>query len=166
MDGTALVLLGATDLSLAGSRWAVERRGHDGGVLPALDLAAHRALLGLMADLVADGDLVVGVHDVSDGGLGLALAECAVRCGLGCRVHGVEGHAALFSESPGGVVVGTTDPHEVLARAAAAHIPARIIGHPGGDRLVVDGLVDLAVADATAAWREALPGALGQPPAA
>jgi phosphoribosylformylglycinamidine synthase subunit PurL len=166
VDGTCLVLLGATDPSLAGSSFAVDRRGHSGGILPALDLAVHGALLGLMADLVADGDLVAGAHDVSDGGLGVALAECAVRSGMGCTVHGVAGHAELFSESPGRVVVGTTDPHEVLARAAAAGIPARILGHPGGERLVVDGLVDLSVADATAAWRGALPGALGQPPAA
>jgi phosphoribosylformylglycinamidine synthase len=166
VDGTALVLLGATDRALAGSRWATQCRGHRGGVLPALDLAAHRTLLGLVADLVADGDLVAAIHDVSDGGLGVALAECAVRSGLGCRVEGVDGHAELFSESPGRVIVGTTDPHEVLARAAAASVPARIIGHGGGPRLVIEGLVDVSVADATAAWREALPGALGQPPAA
>jgi len=166
VPGTALVLLGATDPSLAGSRWAVDVRHHRGGVLPVLDLAAHGALLRLVAALVNDGDLVAGVHDVSDGGLGLALAECAVASGTGCVVDGVDGHGELFSESPGRVVVGTTDPHEVLARAAASGIPARILGHPGGDRIVVGGLVDLPVAEATAAWRHALPDALGQPPAA
>jgi phosphoribosylformylglycinamidine synthase len=119
-----------------------------------------------VAGLVTDPDLVVGIHDVSDGGLGAALAECAVNSGVGCHVHGVDGHAELFSESPGRVLIDTTDPHEVLDRAAAAGIPARVLGHPGGDRLVVDGLLDLGVAEATAAWRHALPDALGQPPAA
>jgi phosphoribosylformylglycinamidine synthase len=166
VDGTCLVLLGATDPSLAGSRWATGLRGHRGGTLPALDLAVHDALLGLVAGLVTDPDLVVGIHDVSDGGLGAALAECAVNSGVGCHVHGVDGHAELFSESPGRVLIDTTDPHEVLDRAAAAGIPARVLGHPGGDRLVVDGLLDLGVAEATAAWRHALPDALGQPPAA
>jgi phosphoribosylformylglycinamidine synthase len=166
VEGTCLVLLGATDPSLAGSRWAVELRHHRGGVLPALDLAAHGTLLRLVADLVTDPDLVVGIHDVSDGGLGVALAECAVHSGVGCVVHGVDDHAAVFSESPGRVMLGTTDPHEVLARAAAAGIPARVLGHPGGDRLVVEGLLDLAVADIAGAWRTALPAALGQPPAA
>ena len=164
--GTALVLLGATDSSLAGSRWAVDLRGHRGGILPALDLAAHKAVLALVAGLVAAPDLVVGLHDVSDGGLGVALAECAVNSGVGCEVQGVGGHGELFSESPGRVLVDTTDPHEVLVRAAAAGIPARILGHSGGERLVVDGLLDLSVAEATAAWRHALPDALGQPPAA
>jgi phosphoribosylformylglycinamidine synthase II len=164
--GTCLVELGVTDATLAGSRWAVEVRHHTGGVLPVLDLAAHRLLLGLLVDLLADGDLVVGVHDLSGGGLGLALAECAVASGMGCEVRGVDTHAQLFSESPGRVIVGTTDPHQILARAAASGVPARILGHPGGDRLVVEDLVDVAVAEATAAWRHALPHALGQTPAA
>jgi phosphoribosylformylglycinamidine synthase len=164
--GTCLVLVGVADPVLAGTRWAVDRRGHRGGVLPRLDLAAHRRLLRLVAELVADGDLVVTAHDVSDGGLGVALAECAVASGVGCVTGGVDGHRELFSESPGRVLLGTTDPHEVLARAAAAGIPARVLGHPGGDRLVVEGLLDVSVAAATAAWRDALPGALGQPPAA
>jgi phosphoribosylformylglycinamidine synthase len=162
---TCVVLLGTTDPALAGSRWAVDGRGHRGGTLPPLDLAAHRALLDLVVGLVADPDLVVGIHDVSGGGLGLALAECAVASGVGCVVQGVSHHAELFSESPGRVLVDTTDPHEVLARAAAAGIAARVLGHPGGDRLVIDGLVDLSVAEATAVWRQALPDALGQTPA-
>jgi phosphoribosylformylglycinamidine synthase len=164
--GSCLVQLGVTNARLAGSRWAVEVRHHGGGVLPVLDLAAHRALLALLVDLLADGDLVVGVHDVSGGGLGLALAECAVASGIGCEVRGVDTHAELFSESPGRVILGTTDPHEILARAAASGVPSRILGHPGGDRLVVEGLVDVGVADATAVWRHALPDALGQTPAA
>jgi phosphoribosylformylglycinamidine synthase len=168
VDGTCLVLLGQTDHSLAGSRWAVELRDHRGGVLPALDLAAHGKLLKLMVDLVADPDpdLLVGIHDVSDGGLGVALAESAVHSGVGCVVHGIESHAFLFSESPGRVLVDTTDPHEVLARAAAAGVPAAVIGHPGGDRLVIEGLLDLSVPEIAGAWRTALPAALGQPPAA
>ncbi len=166
VDGTCLILLGTTDPSLGGSRWAVDLRSHTGGTLPALDLVAHKALLALVAGLVNDPDLVVGIHDVSDGGLGVALAECAVNSGVGCHVHGIDNHAQLFSESPGRVLVDTIDPHEVLGRAEAAGVPARVLGHPGGDRLVVDGLLDLSVIEAIAAWRDALPDALGQSPAA
>ena len=59
-------------------------RGHLGGVLARLDLDLHARLLGLVAGLVNER-LVDGVHDVSDGGLGVALAEMAVRSGTGCR---------------------------------------------------------------------------------
>ncbi|HVA04733.1 MAG TPA: phosphoribosylformylglycinamidine synthase subunit PurL [Acidimicrobiales bacterium] len=160
--GSSLVLLGDTDLSLAGSRWAVERHNHSGGTLPALDLAAHARLLALMIRIVPDG-LLTSVHDVSGGGLALALAESAVRAGVGCIVDGVAGFAELFSESPSRVVLGTTRPDDVLARAQDAGVPARVIGSADGDRIVVHGLLDLAVSDALGAWRVALPGALGEP---
>ncbi len=163
VDGATIVVLGRSTPDLGGSRWAVERRGHRGGVLPALDYAVHGALLRLVTALVADGELVGGIHDVSGGGLGVALAECAVRSGIGCQVADVAGHAGLFSESPSRVVVVTGRPDELLAQAAAAGVPGRAIGTCGGSRLVVDGLVDVAVVDAAAAWRRALPEALGEP---
>ena len=161
--GSTLVLLGETDPSLAGSRWAVERHDHRGGTLPALDLAAHGRLLALMVELVPVEGLLTSVHDVSGGGLALALAECALASGVGCTVEDVADHAELFSESPSRVVLGTDSPDEVLAQARAAGVPARVMGVAGGDRIVVGALVDLSVADAAEAWRVALPGALGEP---
>ena len=67
----------------------------------------------------------------------------------------------LFSESPSRVVVGTTEPEAVLARARHAGVAARVLGTVGGDRVVVDGLLDLDVERVTAAWRDAIPAALG-----
>ncbi len=160
--GSTLVLLGATDSSLAGSRWAVERHRHRGGTLPALDLAAHARLLVLLETVVPVDGLLNSIHDVSGGGLALALAESALRSGVGCRVEGASSAAELFSESSSRVVLGTPDPDDVLARASAAGVPARVLGTVGGDRIVVAGLLDLAVADAEEAWRVALPGALGE----
>jgi phosphoribosylformylglycinamidine synthase len=163
VDGTTIVLLGETEPALAGSRWAVERRGHRGGELFELDLDAQAALLRLVAGLVAEGRLVEALHDVSDGGLGLALAECAVQGGVGATVSGAGGHGVLFSESPGRVVVCTAEPDELLSQAASAGVPAAAVGRAGGSRLVVEGLVDLAVSDLADAWRRSLPDALGEP---
>ncbi len=159
---SSLVLLGDTEPSLAGSRWALERHGQRGGTLPVLDLAVHARLLALLAQLVPIEGMLTSVHDVSGGGLALALAEGAVRSGVGCTVDGVGDHAELFSESPSRVVLGTARPDEILARARAAGVPARLIGSAGGDRVVVTGLLDLSVTDAVDAWRVALPGALGE----
>ena len=160
--GATLLLVGETAPGLAGSRWAVDVRGHRGGTLARLDLDAAARLVPLVAGLVVD-DLVVGVHDVSEGGLGVALAEMALRSGVGFQVAGVDGHGALFGESPCRVVLcveaGGVD--AVTARCAAVGLPVSPLGTAGGDRLVVDGLVDVALADATAAWRGALPAALG-----
>jgi len=161
--GTAVVLLGDTDPSLAGSRWAVECRGHRGGVLAPFDAEAQRRLVDFVVDLVGRGDLVEGIHDVSGGGLGLALAECAVRSGVGCVVSVGGDHRTLFSESAGRVVLCTSRSDEVLLLAGQAGVTATAIGNAGGARIVVDGLVDVMVADAAEAWRRALPEALGEP---
>ena len=120
---------GAT--SLAGSRWAAERRGHSGGALPPLDLALHSRLLALVAALVQER-LVDGIHDVSDGGLGVALAEMAVKSGTGCRVSGISGHGELFGEGPSRVLLSVAPAQLPLVteRARAAGIPVIEIGPP------------------------------------
>jgi phosphoribosylformylglycinamidine synthase II len=163
VDGGALVLLGPEDAggSLAGSRWAWDR-GARGGALPALDTTAHRAVGDVVRSAVSDG-LVLGVHDVAEGGLALALAEAAVATGVGALVTGVDGHAALFGESPSRVLacVASDAVATVMARAEAAGVPARVFGRAQGDRLVVEALLDVAVTTLTAAWRERLPGAFG-----
>jgi phosphoribosylformylglycinamidine synthase len=159
--GHSLVLLGRTDPALGGSRWAVECRQWTGGTLPALDLEAHRRLVDFVAATVTRPGLVSAVHDVSGGGLALALAEGAVGSGIGCIARGLDDATVLFSESPSRAVLATGDPTTVLADAAAAGVPAAVIGTTGGDRVVVEGLLDVAVADAYVAWSSALPDALG-----
>jgi phosphoribosylformylglycinamidine synthase len=162
--GGRVVLLGAPEATnLAGSRWAWTAHGHVGGALPALDVEAHTAVCALVRELVGEG-VVAGVHDVSDGGLGLAVAEMAVRSGVGFRLAGVASHAGLFSEAPSRIVVcaGPERIDDLAARAAAAGVPITSLGEAGGDRLVVDGLVDMSLADAVSAWHRALPEALGE----
>ena len=171
VEGGTLVLLdasvGTSDTrrrppSLAGSRWAVQLRRHRNGTLPPIDLAGHGRLVDFVAGLVAEGvaggaGLVDGIHDVSGGGLGVALAELAVRSGIGLVVSGVADHHELFTEAPSRVVVCTTRSHELLSRAADAGVGFRVLGTAGGDRITVDDLVDLDLDGATAAWRARLP---------
>jgi phosphoribosylformylglycinamidine synthase subunit PurL len=162
VDGDAIVCIGRGARSLAGSRWAWER-GFEQGSPPELDLAAHAATADLVRRLVAEG-LLAGVHDTADG-IGVALAEMAVQSQVGFEVASTDGaadHAWLFAESPSRVVatVATTDLPAVLAAAEAAGVPAAEVGRAGGDRLVVTGLVDVSLAQATAAWRDNLPTAM------
>jgi phosphoribosylformylglycinamidine synthase len=108
---------------------------------------------------------VSGVHDVAAGGLGLALAEMAVRGGVGVHVDGVSGPADLLAEAPGRVVVAVAPERveAVLAEAASAQVPARRIGTAGGRVIRIDGLVELPLDEGTAAWRDRLPAALDAP---
>jgi phosphoribosylformylglycinamidine synthase len=167
IENGRLVLLGQTQPQLGGSLWALRAHGHRNGTLPTLDLDLHLRLLRFVAELAVEG-LAAGMHDVSEGGLGVALAEMAVRSDIGFRVvlgaggDGVPAHVELFSESPSRVVVCAPPDaaQEVFRRAAAAGIPASFLGGSGGDRLVVEGVVDVGVAEAKAAWQGAIPAAL------
>jgi phosphoribosylformylglycinamidine synthase subunit PurL len=172
----ALVLLGprrAADgsLPLTGTRWATERRGHRSGRIPTVDFTVHRAVCAFVAGLVAErlGDdagtasgpaLVSAVHDVSDGGLAVALGEMAAQSGIGCVLDAVD-PAELFTELPSRFVVATADAGALCTRAATHGIPAVVLGRVGGDRLATaDGLVDLPLQALRAAYEGNLAHAL------
>jgi phosphoribosylformylglycinamidine synthase subunit PurL len=175
-EGSTVLLLGPAgpaSVSLAGSRWAAQCRGqgHAGGELAGLELAGldlelHRRLLALVTDLV-NMRLLDGIHDVSDGGLGVALAEMAVRSGTGCRVNGitVTGYRELFGEGPSRVLLSVPPENTARVRemAGAARVPVTELGVSGGDQLVIEGLVEVGVSEAQAAWRDALPAAFSVP---
>ena len=171
--GDAVVLFGASHGELGGSEYLQTMHGLVCGVPPRLDLAAERALQVLIVDLITDGQLR-SAHDCADGGLAVALAECcfgALGGGVTVTVPCVPVSAraevaiaaTLFGESASRVVasVRQADVAQVLSRAAAAGVPAAVVGETGGGRIrfAVDGdtVVDLSVADAEAAWTAPLP---------
>jgi phosphoribosylformylglycinamidine (FGAM) synthase-like enzyme len=100
---------------------------------------------GLVSEIVAGGHelpVLRAVHDVSSGGLSVALAEMAVAAGTGCSAA-IDDPAELFTELPSRFVVATTMPDEVTARAARLGIPCSVLGRAGGDRFTLGDLVDL-----------------------
>jgi len=159
-DGGRLLVLGPSPSggALAGSRWAESVHGHRAGQLPDFDAAGHDSVCQLVRDLVGDG-LVQGVHDVADGGLGLTLAEMAVRSGIGFDVEVAGGHEGLFSEAPSRVVVcvAADNVDEVSLRARAAGVASVPLGTAEGDRLIVGGMVDVGLARAVGSWAGAIP---------
>ncbi len=150
--GHHVVTLGATALELGGSEWAAVVHGLGDGAPPVADLDLAARAHGLVRDLVASR-LVTAVHDASDGGWAVALAEAAIVGGCGFAVAaepGIPAAAWCFAESASRVLVAVTPQRlsEVLTRAADAGVPARDVGMTGGARLIVDGVLDLALADA------------------
>ena len=79
-------------------------------------------------------------HDVAEGGVAVALAECCIASGLGARVD--LGGASLFGEGPGAFLV--SGPRAALARFGAAAV---VVGEVGGDALEIAGALRLAVAE-------------------
>ncbi|MQA30088.1 MAG: phosphoribosylformylglycinamidine synthase subunit PurL [Luteitalea sp.] len=170
--GDMVVLLGAGRGELGGSEYLKLAYGLVRGMPPALDLDAERVLQNLMVALAAER-LIRSAHDCSDGGLAVTLAECCFdTAGAGAEIsldavtiarqEGLNAAAALFGESASRVVVSTTPDKvtEVLQQAAAAGVPARIIGETSGNRLriAVAGatVVDLSIAEAERVWSTAI----------
>ena len=157
-DGGRVIVLGPGGTELSGSQWAAATAGHKRGVLPDLDYEQHRRVAGLVAGLVAD-DRLCAVHDISSGGLGVALAEMAAVSGVGFRGARINSHAELFSEAPSRVVAAV-DPEllpEVEAAAAATGVAVARIGLASGDRFSIKGLLDLEMAAITDRWCSGTP---------
>jgi phosphoribosylformylglycinamidine synthase len=162
VEGGRLLLVGPTgSRELSGSAWA-RARGHRGGRLPAVDFAAHADVADAVRTLV-EGGVLAGVHDVGAGGVGVTLAEMAVRSEVGLNVARIADPVALFDESPSRVVLcvrpDDLKPVEQVLGSAGVHVER--IGAAMGDRVSVKGLLDLPLADARDAWRRRLPDALG-----
>jgi phosphoribosylformylglycinamidine synthase len=162
--GSRIVLLGGTASELGGSEWATAAGLRDGAP-PEADLAVAIAVHELVRALVRER-AVLGVHDCSDGGFAVAVAEMAIHGDCGARVALDRGELVpalgWFSESASRVVlsVAPDDVDGVLDRAREVGVRAADLGEAGGDR-IVSGDFDVGVADAARAWREAIPRALG-----
>ncbi|HEX3191926.1 MAG TPA: phosphoribosylformylglycinamidine synthase subunit PurL [Streptosporangiaceae bacterium] len=158
-----IVLLGRTGPEFGGSAWAHVCHGHLGGRPPAPDLDAERRLAALLAAAAADG-LLSAAHDLSDGGLAVALAESCLRGGTGCTVRLPEDpFTALFSESAARAVVAVRPGGETaFGKLAEAHgVPAAAIGSTGGDSLTVDGCFAIPLAELAAVHTSTLPALFG-----
>jgi phosphoribosylformylglycinamidine synthase len=163
--GLAVVLLGENREELGGSEWLALRHGLEAGLPPAVDLPHEARLIDLLVAGVAAG-VVRNAHDVADGGLAVALAECSfgdaavgATITLGDRIRP---DALLFGESTGRVIATTADPEALLELAAAKAVPARRIGETGGERLRIgppagEPWIDAEVARLRSVWQRAIP---------
>jgi phosphoribosylformylglycinamidine synthase len=167
-EGDTLALVGPFAPSVAGSELA-KLRGDLGNGLPGASIGAVRKTIELVRDAVRAG-VVTAAHDVSDGGLACALAESAVKGGVGVSVdldelvekRGASGEACLFGEGPGGIcVAGSATELEALAATGGKRgVDVMLIGRATGDRVVIsagEAEVSLPIEAAARAWRSLRP---------
>ena len=110
--GDVIYLLGTTAEEFGGSAWTQVAHDHLGGLPPRVDLDCERTLGEILVDASRQG-LLAAAHDLSEGGLAVALAEACLRDGAGARIwldevcgrDGVDAFTLLFSESAGRAVV-------------------------------------------------------------
>ena len=162
-NGARVVLLGTTREEFGGSAWAHVIHQHLGGRPPAPDLDSERKLAALTGSAAAAG-LLASAHDLSDGGLAIALAESCLRGARGCRVS-LPGDlfTGLFSESAARAVVSVQPGREdEFAALCAEHgVPATVLGTTGGDTLTVEGSFEVPLDELRRTWEGTLPALFG-----
>jgi phosphoribosylformylglycinamidine synthase len=170
--GETILLIGEAVGWLGQSLYLRDICGREEGAPPPVDLAAERRNGDFVRTLIRDG-LASAVHDVSDGGLLVALAEMAMASRIGAALAGppvapqIAPHAFWFGEEQGRyvVTVRSAAADGVIARAAAAGVPVRRLGVTGGDALTAEGERPILVVKLCEAFEEWLPVYMGARPA-
>jgi len=175
-EGDVVVLLGEGGEGLGGSEYLKVIHGLDRG-RPHIDMdmevRVQRACLEAMR-----GGIIKSAHDPSEGGLASALAECCISSPNGCigvditlpqygdeksrnqksEIRNIRWDALLFGESQSRIIVSMAeeDVTKFMSIADKNSVSAIIIGRVGGDRLKINGLIDLPVERMKAVWEDSL----------
>ena len=158
-EGEAILLVGETRGWLGQSLYLREICAREEGAPPPVDLAAERRHGDFVRALIGDG-LVTAVHDVSDGGLLIALAEMAMASRLGAVLEaplGIPAHAFWFGEDQARYVITAKDADRVMEVARTAAVPIVRLGATGGRVLAFGDERPLPIADLLKRFEEWLP---------
>ena len=135
-----IVVIGQTKGWLGQSLWLREVNGREDGAPPPVDLAVERANGDFVRARILSGE-IRACHDVSDGGILVAIAEMAMATGVGARLSAhprdVPGHAFWFGEDQARYIVAVPDNASFIRAADAAGIPAMRLGTSGGGDLTL-----------------------------
>jgi phosphoribosylformylglycinamidine synthase len=138
--------------------------GREEGAPPPVDLAAERRNGAFVLSLIRGGK-VSAVHDLSDGGLAVALAEMAIAGGIGASVEtaGPE-HAFFFGEDQGRYILTCrpTETGAIAEEATRLAVPLLRLGVTGGETLRLGGAAPIALAALAAAYESWLPAAMSR----
>jgi phosphoribosylformylglycinamidine (FGAM) synthase-like enzyme len=160
----AILLVGEATGWLGQSLYLRDICGREEGAPPPVDLAAERRHGDLVRALIGEG-LLSAVHDVSDGGLLVALAEMAMASGIGAALEAAPfaAHAFWFGEEQGRYVVAAPAPtaEAIIARARTAGVPVRRIGTTGGNALTPGGERPILVTELRRAFESWFPAYMG-----
>jgi len=162
--GLDLVLIGETRGWLGQSLWLREVAGREAGRPPPVDLLAERRNGDFVRGQILGGQ-VRACHDVSDGGLLIALAEMALGGRTGAVLleapAGVAPHAFWFGEDQARYVLAVADADAVLAAAGSAGVSATRLGRAGREHLTLPGGVAISLEELRAAHERFFPAWMG-----
>lgn len=163
-EGDIIFLLGETYAEMGGSEYQKMVLGKIAGRPPRIDLEKEAKLQKFTLEAIRVG-MVRSAHDLSEGGLGVALAESCFGKEIGARVEvttELRPDLYLFSESQSRILVSVAPEHaDAFAAFAAQHsVPCAQIGTTTGDKLAIRingaDVVDAPLAELKAAWKDAI----------
>jgi phosphoribosylformylglycinamidine synthase len=163
-DGDDIWLIGEPGGHLGQSLWLRELHGRAEGAPPTVDLECERRHGECVRQLIAD-ELATAVHDISDGGLLVALAEMALAGNRGAKLDRLLLESAplaalLFGEAQGRYLVTTSNSDPVVRAFAAGRIPHRFVGSVAGDAIEA-GAASVPLADLRTAHEGFFPKLMG-----
>ena len=165
-EGLDLVLIGETTGWLGSSLYLREIEGREEGAPPPVDLAAEKNN-GDFVRATIEAGRIEACHDVSDGGLVVAVAEMAMASGIGAGIsgppEGIPLRGWLFGEDQARYVIACADGATLLGDAKKAGVPAAVIGHTGGDALTVGESHTISVGELRRRHEDWLPTFMARP---
>jgi phosphoribosylformylglycinamidine synthase II len=156
-EGDVVLIAGDGPAAIDGSAYQRVVDGTTEGRIPEPNLVAEHRLHELLA-AAAERRLLQSAHDVSEGGVAVAIAESAILGSIGVDAPDP---GDPFSEGDGRAVVSARPEHLAALEELAGDLPLRRLGTVGGERIAVAG-AEITVAEATALYEGAIPRALGE----
>ncbi len=163
-EGEAILLAGAPEgwgTHIAQSTYMRDIHNRLDGPAPHVDLAHEKATGDLVRGLIEDG-LVTAVHDCSSGGLAQAVAEMAIKGGIGATISQPAAHSPVltfFGEDQGRYVLTVTEANlaQVQARAEKAGVSIPLIGRTGGKAVILGAAKPVSVEELHQAYESWFP---------
>lgn len=169
-EGDLIILLGENLDELGGSEYLKVAHDKVAGRAPALDLKKEIAVQKVCYEAIQQG-LVKSAHDCSEGGLAVALAECAISSkdhNIGCQITCLSGDkeirpdSLLFGESQSRIILtcSAENKDKILQLAKNLNVNAVVIGKVGGQRLAIEDKINLPLSELSDVWRNSIKAAL------
>lgn len=161
-SGDHILLLGETKAEFSGSTWAEVIHQHLGGLPPQVDLQSEQALASFFVAVAKTG-LLTSAHDLSDGGLAMAVVESILSHNVGAVLELEDPFTDLFSESTARAIVTVNPSNHNAVMDMAGHfgLEVQAIGLTGRNTFTVSNNFDIDIAQLRERWTQTLPSVLG-----
>ena len=161
-----IMVIGETTGHLGQSLYLREVEGREEGTPPPVDLAAERLNGDYVRGLIESGRITT-CHDISSGGLGVALAEMSMISGIGCTIKVPQDaptiHGWLFGEDQSRYIIATSEADAIIGETRAHGIKAEKIGQTGGKLLTVGTEITISVKELSDWHQNWLPDLMARP---